>query len=141
MPLFKIAFWLVIIVLLLPSGRDQQPNAYVVAHATMRDLGRFCERNPDTCEQGGAILSSLVDKATVGGKMLVSFIKDRVSTRYADYGAGGTANWNQSAAEYRPSSLTPNRMWARGRRNTLTDQDLEPEWTAPINRPMRSRSL
>ena len=131
MPLLRITFWLVVLILLMPSGLQQQNNVYSIASATMKDLGHFCERNPETCQHGGAVLDSFVDKAKVGGTMVLNFIKDRVSARYADYQSDSTADWFSSSAQERRSHLPSDRFWARKSGHTLTDQDLRPPWTAP----------
>src|SRR5690606_4516179 len=60
--LFRVAFWLSIVLVLLPSGdyrpKDQTPqigavDAVNAATAAVSDLSGFCGRQPDACEVGG----------------------------------------------------------------------------------------
>src|SRR3979411_1331499 len=58
--LLRVAFWLTIVLALLPSGGAQQSaeasatkvgptEAVVAAGAAVSDMGSFCERQPDAC--------------------------------------------------------------------------------------------
>ena len=132
-PLLRIAFWLMVLILLMPSGREQQNNVYSIASATMRDLGRFCERNPATCQHGETALHSFVAKAKVGGETVFNFIKKRVSARYTDYQSDAAAEWYSSSAVDRKTGLPSDRSWTRKSRHTLTNQDLQPQWMAPLS--------
>ena len=52
MGLLRTAFWVVVIILLLPTNHDDQKKAYSLAKATVGDISSFCDRNPGTCHQG-----------------------------------------------------------------------------------------
>lgn len=79
--LIRAAFWLSIVIFLIPadpqSGRDA-PRVTVVetlvaARATIADLSAFCERNPDVCVTGGAAFRLFADKAENGVRMLYEY--------------------------------------------------------------------
>ncbi len=131
MSLLRIAFWVVIVILLIPSGRDHQANTFSIASATMKDLGRFCERNRETCEHGQEMFGHFVDKAKAGGMIVVNFIKDRVSARYANYRDGEFWGKDPSGPEYGRTGSAPQRRWLKQSDHTLTEQDLKPAWLAP----------
>jgi hypothetical protein len=75
--LIRTAFWLLIIVLLLPSEGQQKNQIYSTAEATVRDLAGFCDRNPDTCETGKNAFNVLVSKAEFGAQLLMGYVKER----------------------------------------------------------------
>src|SRR2546428_7059424 len=58
--LLRMAFWLTVILALLPSGGSQPTpklngsavDAMLAAKATVTDMGSFCERQPDACTVG-----------------------------------------------------------------------------------------
>ena len=50
--LIRSAFWLMIIVLLLPTDEGQQSEVYGTAEAAVKDVANFCDRNPETCTTG-----------------------------------------------------------------------------------------
>ncbi|HET9247559.1 MAG TPA: DUF5330 domain-containing protein, partial [Xanthobacteraceae bacterium] len=58
--LLRMAFWLTVILALLPSGGSQPTpklnvsplDAMWAAKATVTDMGSFCERQPDACTVG-----------------------------------------------------------------------------------------
>jgi hypothetical protein len=115
--LLRLAFWLSIVVVLLPAppAKDVDPNrpqvsaleALSAATAAVQDARGFCERKPEACEVGSQALHSFGVKAQYGAKMLYDFLTDRLA---------GAPNAN------RP--VQPGR-------DTLTPTDLTPAWNAP----------
>ncbi len=106
--LLRSAFWLTLVILLIPADpqsgeapRVSLVNAFVAAQATIADLSGFCDRNPDVCVTGGAAIGLLAEKAENGVEMLY---------RYFDGdGAGDPADVD-------------------GNRGTLTTDDLALPW-------------
>ncbi len=78
--LIRTAFWLMIIILLLPTDGQQQSKVYGTAEATVKDVVTFCDRNPDTCTTGRDAFEVLVHKAEFGARMLMGFIKEQTGT-------------------------------------------------------------
>ena len=58
--LLRTAFWLMIIVLLLPTDERQRSEVYGTAQAAVHDLATFCDRNPETCAKGKDAFGVLV---------------------------------------------------------------------------------
>ncbi len=94
--LVRIAFWLIIIVLLLPTDGKQQSEVYGTAQAAVKDVSGFCDRNPDACVKGMNIFNMLVQKAQFGASMLVGFVQEQ--------SAGGETVQTQALA---PDPLAP----------------------------------
>jgi hypothetical protein len=81
--LLRTVFWLVVLVLLLPTNERQQSQVYGTAQAAVKDVSGFCERNPNVCATGKDAFDVFVHKARFGAEMLMSFIKGRTG-----FGAG-----------------------------------------------------
>jgi hypothetical protein len=126
--LFKAAFWLTVVILLLPTP-DKRPTASApqvgateavsAAGAAVSDMRQFCARQPDACAIGSQAAVAFGHKAQAGAKMLYEFLGDRlgpnetgsVAAKPADRAAvGGTAHPTQ---------------------HTLTPADLAPAWRGP----------
>ncbi|MCP4382638.1 MAG: DUF5330 domain-containing protein [Hyphomicrobiales bacterium] len=81
--LIRAAFWLCIVVLLIPanpqtgeSPRITMINAFLAARATVADLSGFCERNPDVCVTGNAAFELFTEKAENGARILYRYLHD-----------------------------------------------------------------
>jgi len=119
--LLRLAFWLSIVVVLLPAPAAQKADpahpqvstmeALGVAVTAVQDARAFCERNPGACEVGSQALHTFGQKAQYGAKMLYDFL----SARFADDSRTATG-----------STVQPGR-------HTLTPADLAPAWTGPEN--------
>jgi hypothetical protein len=94
--LLRAAFWLTIVILLIPADpqsgeapRITLVNAFMAARATVADLSGFCERNPDVCVTGGAAIDVFAEKAENGVRMLYRYFDEEDGE---DGGADGAAN-------------------------------------------------
>ncbi|WP_252910052.1 DUF5330 domain-containing protein [Aliihoeflea aestuarii] len=75
--LFKSAFWLSIALLfipLAPSGETDEPqvgavDAFFAARDAISDVSGICERKPEVCEVGGALVGSLGMRAREGARI------------------------------------------------------------------------
>src|SRR5580658_6512004 len=88
--LLRMAFWLSVVLLLLPSGsaqRVQSPSevgtseAISAASATVADMRGFCVRQPDACSVGSQVAVSLGYRAQAGAKMLYDFLTEALAPR------------------------------------------------------------
>jgi hypothetical protein len=119
--LLKLAFWLTIVVLLLPSDRAQQgaipqigtSEAVSATGAVVSDVRGFCARQPDACAVGSHALAEFGHKAHAGAKMLYDFLGEKVAHEPAH------ATGEQAAGNRKPSQ------------NTLTPADLAMPWRGP----------
>ena len=115
--LLRTAFWLSVVVLLLPASPSSPgasgPSAaeeMLAANAAVTDMRHFCSRQPDACAVGSQALNQFGHKAQTGAKLLYDFLTEKLG---ADANLGSTAT---RAAEH-PSKTS---------QNTLTPADLAP---------------
>jgi hypothetical protein len=78
--LFRTAFWLLILVLLLPADQEQQNQIYGTAQSAVNDVAGFCDRNPQTCATGQDAFAVLVQKAQYGAEMLMGFVEGKTKS-------------------------------------------------------------
>ncbi|MEJ2123151.1 MAG: DUF5330 domain-containing protein [Alphaproteobacteria bacterium] len=115
--LIRAAFWLGLLVLLLPTDEQQQKVVYGNAEATVKDLSAFCVRNPDVCEASKHAAHIFSKKAQFGAKMLMDFIQETAADNdFAPTSDDGTR---------RPS------LFRKEAQGTLTANDLRPSWSIP----------
>ena len=145
--LVRIAFWLIIIVLLLPTDGKQQSEVYGTAQAAVKDVSGFCDRNPEACVKGMNIFNMLVQKAQFGASMLVGFVQEQ--------SAGGETVPTQALAPdpLAPDALAPEPLGSQSApatepdpiswdpaedgasQNTLRSEDLEAQWGGEAPNP------
>jgi uncharacterized protein DUF5330 len=132
--LLRMAFWLCVVCVLLPSGGSQSSDpdrqidakqAVTLASAAVTDARGFCDRQPDACQVGGNLMVALGHKAEAGARTLYQFISARLSE--AAEPAGNSAE--KTAAKLVPVSGAGN--------SSLTASDLQPAWRAPVPLPPR----
>jgi hypothetical protein len=122
--LLRMAFWLGLVLVLLP--RDKTPEseklpqvnaseAVSAATAAVSDMGQFCKRQPQACEVGGQAATVIGHRAQAGARKLYQIITDKKPPDHTG-SIGGTDNADTAQA---------------APRDTLTPDDLVAEWRAP----------
>lgn len=116
----RLAFWLGVIVMLLPTDQQQQARVYNTAVSAVERASTFCDRNARTCELGAQAWASFLKKAEFGVRLLGDLIT-----------SGARSN------EPEPST-PPLRQKAGlsdtvGTRGTLSAADLQPAWRGPLS--------
>ena len=125
--LIRTAFWLTIVVLLLPTDERQQSQIYGTAKAAVQDVTGFCGRNPETCAKSKDVFDVFVQKAQFGAKMLMGFM-DNGQTEAATERATSDVLAPEPAA----SEATEQASWQSSQsQDTLRPEDLEPIWGGP----------
>src|SRR5688572_2080337 len=123
--LIRAAFWLSIVIILLPTG-SQQPksvptietaDAVSAASAAVSDLRRFCARQPEACTVGSQAAVAFGYKAQAGAKMLYDFLTNALAP---------TETGSVAAANTRKRETSANSQ------DTLTPADLAPAWRSPL---------
>src|ERR1700684_4287451 len=86
--LLRMAFWLGLVLVLLPRVRtpesDKLPQlgaseAVSAASAAVSDMSKFCKRQPAACEVGGQAAAVLTHRAQDGARKLYQIITDKRS--------------------------------------------------------------
>src|SRR4051812_35728975 len=115
--LLRVAFWLGLVLVLLPSDKSQTSDknpqvgtseAISAATAAMSDMSQFCTRQPNACAVGGQAATVIGHRAQAGAKKLYNMITEKRAPDHT--GSIGTHS---------------------GFGNTLTDDDLQLDWQAP----------
>lgn len=140
--LIKTAFWLTIVILLLPIPEDQQnasgpmisaSDAISVLSTALNDARGFCTRNPDACVTSAAAVQTFGTRAQYASKMLHDFITDKLDeTRNLTPPPGSRAQPQADPAHPAVRNI-------RAGQDTLNPQDLEPAWREP--RPASQRRI
>jgi hypothetical protein len=146
--LLRVAFWLTIVLALLPSGGAQQSaqasaqtkvgptEAVVAAGAAVSDMGSFCERQPDACVVGAQAAVAIGQRAQAGAKMVYEFFND-----YASHGTEtGSVSKSKVVSNAGPKLAAVRTIPASpGSQNTLKDADLDAAWQGPV--PVRTEQV
>jgi len=117
--LLRVAFWLSIVLILLPSG-DYQPKAAApsigaadaigAATAAVSDMSGFCQRQRDACEVGGQAAVALGQRAQAGARLLFDVIQDKMAPAQTGSVKGKLPN----------------------SQDTLTQSERQMEWRTPL---------
>ena len=70
MSILRLAFWLALIVLLLPTDAQQQTRFSNFANTAMERVATFCDRNGKTCAVGGEVWATFLRKAEFGVRLV-----------------------------------------------------------------------
>ena len=131
--LLRMAFWLTVVCVLLPSGtKTASPDANIdakqavtLASAAVTDMRGFCDRQPDACAVGGKVAVAIGHKAEAGARTIYEFITATLSEQ--------SAPANQTA----PKVVAVSAPGQGTRHGTLTAADMTPTWHAPVPLPPR----
>lgn len=132
--LLRMAFWLGVVLILLPSGAAQRSpagseidasEAISAASATVNDLKGFCARQPEACTVGSQVATAIGSRAQAGAKMLYDVLSDAL----ASHETGSVGGRRSGAAPLAEKSASE-----RSSQNTLTPNDLAPAWRGPLPR-------
>ena len=135
--LIRTAFWLMIIVLLLPTDERQRSEVYGTAQATLNDVVTFCERNPETCAKGKDAFGVFVQKAQFGARMLIDMINGRTepSEDATDIEGSDIQGSDIQGSDIQGSEtqaiFEPTRFDLAGSQDTLNPEDREEAWAGP----------
>jgi len=130
--LIRLAFWLSIVLILLPSvsSRPGSPasevgagDAVSAASATVADLRQFCDRQPNACSIGGKVAMAIGYKAQAGAKMLYEFLTEQLAPRT-------TGSVTRGIAKPEPAE-NADKAADSSSQSTLTPADLTPAWRGP----------
>ncbi len=116
----RLAFWLGVIVMLLPTDQQQQARVYNTAVSAVERASTFCDRNARTCELGAQAWASFLKKAEFGVRLLGDLITSGARSNEPE---PSTPPLRQKASLSDPV----------GTRGTLSAADLQPAWRGPLS--------
>ena len=76
--LIRTAFWVALIVLLLPSDKERQAQLYKTASTAVHNAATFCDRNATLCEQGAKHWAVFRTKLEFGAKLVFDMASERL---------------------------------------------------------------
>jgi hypothetical protein len=130
--LLRVAFWLTIVLVLLPTGstapRAAAPDieavdAVVAAGAAVSDVSGFCDRQPQACKVGAQTAVIIGQRAQAGASMVYDFIQERIAR---------SETGSVDEAKVVPAAMTREPPSQRGSQTTLKPADLEPAWQGAV---------
>ena len=123
--LLRMAFWLGLVVLLLPTDERQQARLYNTAVTAVERATTFCDRHAQACTVGAEVWAAFVKKAEFGARMAIDLI-----------GSSGHKDDEAGSARAQPASVKtrPESRQSPEPRGTLTPADLTPAWRGSIQR-------
>jgi len=135
--LLRMAFWLGVVCVLLPSGGAKSPDSQIdatqamtLAGAAVSDARGFCERQPDACKVGGKVAVALGHKAEAGARTLYEFVTSKLNEK--------SSPAQNATAQKQPAKVVPVSNVDHG---TLTPSDLSPAWHARVPLPPVRRDV
>jgi Family of unknown function (DUF5330) len=125
--LLRTAFWLAVVLALLPSfgpkasapaaAGVEATEAVTAASETLGDMIQFCSRQPNACATGVHLASAIGQRAQAGAKMLYGMVGEKLAKTEGASEDGALPS--VPAADVKVSQ------------NTLTPADLMPAWHGP----------
>jgi len=115
----KLAFWLGVIVLLLPSDAQQQARLYGTATAAVERASTFCDRNAKTCATAADVWATFLKKAEFGAR-LVGDLMSSAGRQGADVLQSGPQNMSTGGRTEPHGNLSPT--------------DMQPAWRSSAGR-------
>src|SRR5439155_16584191 len=126
--LIRVAFWLGLVVLLLPTEERQQARLYNTAVESVERVATFCERNAQTCATGAEFWAMFVKKAEFGARIAIDLATS--NGRKGEEAVPTPVRVEQPAAKCRPEPRAQPSV-----RGSLSPAELTPAWRG---RPQRA---
>jgi hypothetical protein len=140
--LLRVAFWLTIVLALLPSGGSSPStqaeasqakvgatDAVIAAGAAISDMSSFCERQPEACVAGAQAAATIGQRAQAGARMVYEFINDH--SKGSETGSVIKAKLDTKSQPKLAAAIRTVPASA-GSQSTLKDSDLAPVWQGPL---------
>lgn len=135
--IIRAAFWLLVVAVLIPTGRPAEQNvtqtttqqisahdALYAAYTTAGDVSTFCSRNPDVCATGALALGVLEHRARNGLRTMYDWAASAA-------GQGPEAGNDATASRIHTGSTRKVANNGTRSQNTLRIDDIIPEWSGP----------
>jgi len=114
--IIRSAFWIAVIIALIPSDPTQQARMYQTASYAVHQAATFCDRNGAMCDSAQTYWGLFKEKAAVGARMLGDLVNERMAAPAAP------------DRTPRARDLTPVLERSAPSSETLGPSDRAPEW-------------
>ncbi len=142
--LLRMAFWLGLVLVLLP--RDPTPEsekapqigageAISAASAAASDMGQFCKRQPAACEVGGQAATVIGQRAQDGARKIYKIITDK-KPEITDKQPGVQPGAPAKKPDHTGSIDAGSAVIAAPPADALTEDDMAIEWQMPRPQPI-----
>jgi hypothetical protein len=121
--LMRMAFWLGLVLVLLPTEKTPESaklpqigatEAVTAAGAAMSDMSQFCVRQPAACEIGSQAATVIGHRAQAGARKVYHMITEKKPDH-----TGSIGRTDDDVSQHAPA-------------DTLTPDDLKADWRGPI---------
>lgn len=121
MSLIKGAFWVGVVILLLPSDERKQAELYGKAASAVSWAATFCDRNAETCAKSGELWQVFKGKAEFGARMAFDLVQKGLS--------------NIEPVSAPSAGQAPTQPQPASDRGTLSPDDIRNHWRGPPSKP------
>jgi hypothetical protein len=144
--LLRMAFWLGLVLVLLPTDRSPEPDqgaqigaseAISAATAAVSDMSQFCNRQPAACTVGGQAATVIGERAQSGAKKVYQFITDKAD-KNDKKAPDPTDKANKKSPDHTgsigaPDDTDADKFQTTGVvHQTLSQDDLAIDWQPPV---------
>ncbi|ESR22765.1 DUF5330 domain-containing protein [Lutibaculum baratangense] len=136
--LIRLAFWLTLVLLVLPMPRSETGeasgttisafDALGFAQSAVSDVAGFCDRNPRACETGAMLIGTLREKAIYGSQLVYRSLSAEPDTDPSLAGPDAPEGPDPQAG---PDSGVAAPL--RPSLDTLSEEDRQVSWRGPLN--------
>jgi hypothetical protein len=128
--LLRLAFWILVICLLLPTSGDDNRRLMSSAERTVSDVRGFCQRNPQVCEDMRITMTSMLARLKNGAELIEAWLaqEEKSGETGGDVSTGTPAEGQQPPRGVRqPPRLMP--QW----QDSLNPADKQMPWRGPAH--------
>ncbi len=123
--LLRLAFWIMLICLIIPNSRDDGQRMLSSAGKAVEDVRGFCGRNPDVCRDAQTATTSLLVKVKNGMEVMETWLTEKNSETPKPERKPGS---NEAAPAPRPEPVQIAPQWGS---STLKASDKQDVWRGP----------
>ncbi len=124
--LLRLAFWVMLICLLLPGSHEDNRRLITSAEQTVNDVRGFCQRNPQVCDDMRMSMTALLSRFRSGAELLQTWLAQQSgeSEGHGIIAERGTTTRKPARSEASPQPIT---KW----QDSLSSSDKQLPWRGP----------
>ncbi len=124
--LLRLAFWIMLVCLLLPGSQVDNRRLISSAEQTVNDVRGFCQRNPQVCDDMRMSMTTLLTRFRSGAELLQTWLAEQSGE---NEGNGSLAERGATARKPGRSDVSPQPItkW----QDSLSSSDKQLPWHGP----------
>jgi Family of unknown function (DUF5330) len=128
--LLRMAFWILLICLLLPGSREDNRRLMSSAERTVSDVRGFCQRNPEVCEDARLTLTAMLSKLKNGAEIVQTWLaRGEVNGGEAGAASSQPPPFAEPPGSWRGQQLHMIPKW----QDSLKPDDRQVPWRGPAH--------